>query len=425
MEAPILEIDPKRVEDLIFSMGRHGAVGDTGVSRTTYSPAWVAANAELAMRGADAGLTPRMDAVGNLWLRAEGQDGGKVIATGSHVDSQCPGGRYDGVLGIIAGLIAVEALIARHGAPRRPIEVVSLCEEEGSRFPTAAFWGSRGVTGRILPDDVTRIMDLDGIPIGQAMQDVGLDPERAAEARRDDLAAFLELHIEQGPVLEAAGLPVAVVDAITSIRHREIELTGVANHAGAFPMRFRRDPMAGFAEICSGVVDHAHRLGAPAVSTIGRIEVDPNGAAIVPKRVTFTLDSRHPDQSIADEMAAAQERLMTEIAARRGLGIKIRTVFNHDACACDPALVATLKAAASKAGTPYITMASGAGHDSQQMASLCPVAMIFVRSKDGRSHTPEEFSSVSDIVAGIQVLAGALYRLAWAADAATATEAAG
>ncbi len=408
------EIDAGRVEEMILGLAAHGAHSGTGVWRTTYSPEWVAANALVADWGRAAGLSPRSDAVGNLWLRAEGREGGKAIVSGSHIDSQCPGGRYDGALGIIAALVAVEALIAHFGQPRRPVEVVSLCEEEGSRFPSAAFWGSRAITGRIAPEDLISVTDHDGRPIAEAMRDIGLDPERVAEARRDDLAAFIELHIEQGPVLEVADLPVAVVDAITSIRHRVVRLTGEANHAGAFPMRFRRDPMAGFAEMASGVIDHAHRLGAPAVTTIGQIAAEPNGAAIVPGAVTFTLDSRHPIQDEAEKMSSAQARLMEEVAARRGLGLSVETILDHHACTCDPALVEVLRSAATEADIPHIVMASGAAHDSQQIAGVCPVAMVFVRSAGGRSHTPEEFSSLDDIVAGIKVLAGGLYRMAWA-----------
>ena len=282
-----IAIDPGLVERYILDLARHGQYGETGVWRTVYSPEWVAARDEIAGWMRDAGLDVRSDAVGNVWGRVEGTGGGKAIVTGSHFDSQRPGGRYDGTLGIISGVIAARALLEQAGRPRRTIEVVALCEEESSRFPTAGFWGSRAITGGIKPGDVDTTVDWDGTTIAQAMRDVGLDPERAGEAARSDIDTYIELHIEQGPLLEQQGLPVAVVSAITGIRTYVVELRGVANHAGAFPMDLRRDPMAGAAEIITGVINTAHRMGRPAVTTVGRIHADPNYPPIVPEKVTF------------------------------------------------------------------------------------------------------------------------------------------
>lgn len=412
-----LEIDPAAVERMIVELGQIGRHSDTGVWRTAYSPEWVAANGLLARWFAEAGLAVRRDAVGNLWGRAEGRvAGAAAVVSGSHVDSQCPGGRYDGALGIVAALVAVRALTARFGPPRRPLEVVSLCEEEGSRFPTAGFWGSRALTGRIAPGDPERVTDLEGIPIAAAMRAVGLDPAAIATARRNDLHAFVELHIEQGPILEHAGLPVGFVTGITGIRHTEVVLTGEQNHAGAFPMDLRRDPMQGFAEIAARVVDHAHRMGRPAVTTVGRVVAEPNRPAVVPGRVTFTIDSRHPDQKLFEEMEGIHQAVVEEVAARRGLTARMRVLFQLPACPSAPHLVAAMQAAAEAEGIPGMRIASGAGHDAQQMAALCPMAMVFVRSHGGRSHTPEEFSSAEDIAAGIRVLASTLHRLAYGED---------
>ena len=406
-------IDPAEVERLVMALAQIGRHGDTGVWRTAYSPEWRAANDLLAGWFADAGLSVRRDAVGNVWGRAEGREPGGAVVSGSHVDSQCPGGRYDGALGILAALVAVRALLKRFGPPMRPLEIVSLCEEEGSRFPTAGFWGSRAMTGRIAPGDGERVTDFDGQTIAQAMRDCGLDPTATDAARRDDLHAFVELHIEQGPILEQAGLPVGFVTGITGMRHTEVVLTGEANHAGAFPMDLRRDPMQGFAEIATRVVDHAHRLGRPAVTTVGRVRADPNLPAIVPGRVTFTIDARHPDQAVHDAMHRTHADLIAEVAARRGLGVETRVLFDHRACPSAPHILQAMRATAAAQGIDGMDLHSGAGHDAQQMSALCPVAMIFVRSHEGRSHTPEEFSSVEDIVAGIRVLAGTLHSLAY------------
>ena len=408
-----IEIDEDLVERYIMELGAFGAHSGTGVWRTVYSPEWVAATDQYAQWCEQAGLSSRRDAVGDVWGRLEGSDGGKVIASGSHIDSQRPGGRYDGALGALAGLIALKVLKEQFGIPRRPLEAVALCEEEGSRFPSASWWGSRAMTGRIASGDPDSIIGFDGETIAQAMREVGLDPARIPEARRDDVDSFIELHIEQGPILEQAGLPVALVTGITGIRHYLVTLTGTQNHAGAFPMDMRRDPMAGFAEIASGLIDTAHRWGRPTVTTIGRVEAEPNGVAVIPKRVTFSVDARHPDPEQCQRLFQSHERLMREVAARRGLDIDWEVHIDHPACPSDPGLLAALEEAAREQDVPFMFMASGAGHDSQQMAAIAKVAMIFVRSKDGRSHTAEEFSSVPDIVQGVRVLAATLHKLAF------------
>ena len=413
MTLPPIEIDPAQVERYVMDLAAFGAHGETGVWRTVYSPEWVGATDKYATWCAEAGLDVHRDAVGNVWGRLAGREGGPSIVSGSHIDSQRPGGRYDGALGALAGLIAVKALKEQFGQPKRTLEALSLCEEEGSRFPATNFWGSRAITGRIGPDDAANMRGYADETMADAMRGVGLDPARIPEARRDDIESFVELHIEQGPILEHAGLPVAVVDAITGIRHYFVELTGTQNHAGAFPMDLRHDPMQGFAEICSGVVNTAHRLGRPAVTTVGRVVAEPGFPAVIPRKITFTVDARHPDPDARADLYAKHEGLMREVAARRGLEITWRFATDHPPCLSDPGLVATFQEAARGQGIPFMTMPSGAGHDSQQMASIAKVVMIFVRSKDGRSHTPEEFSSIEDIVAGIRVLAAGLHTLAY------------
>ena len=406
-------IDAAAVEQRIMDLARFGAFAGTGVWRTVYSPEWVAATEQYAAWCAAAGLVVRRDAVGNVWGRLEGTAGGKAIVSGSHIDTQRPGGRYDGALGALAGLIAVQALREQYGRPKRTLEALALCEEEGSRFPGARFWGSRALIGGIAPGDAEALRGYADETMADAMRAVGLDPARVAEARRDDIDAFVELHVEQGPILEQADLPVAIVDAITGLRHYHVTLTGEANHAGAFPMDLRRDPMAGFAEIAAGVINTAHRMGRPAVTTVGRVAAEPNFPAIVPGRVAFSVDARHPDPAQRDLLYARHEALMREVAARRDLQIAWTCHTDLPPCRCDAALVRTFQAAARAQDIPFTTMPSGAGHDSQQISAIARVVMIFVRSAGGRSHTPEEFSTIADIVAGIRTLAAGLHVLAY------------
>jgi allantoate deiminase len=408
-----ISIDAQAVERAVRGLASHGQVGETGVSRPVYSAPWQAAQAALAADFDAAGLRVERDAVGNVWGFLDGSDGGKAIVTGSHVDSQCPGGRFDGALGIIAGLLAITVLKERFGPPQRTLAVVSLAEEEASRFPTANFWGSRAVIGRIGPDEPVNMADLDGVSMATAMRDAGLDPDLIPTAARDDIAAFIELHIEQGPMLEQSGYPVGIVEQIVGYRHYVVELRGEANHSGTTPMDLRRDPMAGAAEIISGVINTAHRMGRPAVTTVGRMLVEPNGRSVIPEVVRITVDVRHTDPDALALLQQRHERLFAEVAERRDLALSIRVDSDRSPCPCDPELVATVRQAAEAAGIPALTMPSGAVHDAMQMAAIAPIAMIFVPSHRGLSHTPAEFTPTADIVAGIEVLAHTLHQLAY------------
>lgn len=408
-----IQIDAANIDRYITDLAGFGAYGETGVWRTVYSPEWVAAQGQIASWCAEIGLEVRQDAVGNVWGKLAGSEPGKSIVSGSHIDSQRPGGRFDGALGVISALAAIRVLKEQFGTPKRTLEVVSLCEEEASRFPASNFLGSRAITGAITPEDAETMMGYDGETMADAMRDVGLDHSRLPDARRDDIDTFIELHIEQGPILEQAGVPVGVVPAINGIRHYVVELTGRADHAGARPMDLRRDPMAGAAEITLGVIDTALRMGRPAVTTVGRMQVEPNGPAIVPERVTFTIDARHSDPATRDRLYQAHEDWIRAVATRRGLDAGWSITTDLPPLVCDTGIVETLQSAASEQNVPFLTMPSGAVHDTQRMANIARVAMIFVQSKGGRSHTPAEFTTTEDAVAGIKVLAGALHQLAY------------
>src|SRR5712691_7907243 len=230
-----MRIDGARLERRLDELYAIGAEPDGGAYRPLYGAAWATALERVERWLKDAGLKTRRDAVGNLWGRAEGTDKGKSIVTGSHIDTVRRGGRLDGALGIVAGLTAVEALLKEKGKPRRSVEVVAICEEEGSRFATN-FWGSRAIVGAIDAPDAA---------MAEAMRERGLDPATVASAARDGIDTFVELHIEQGAVLDASRQPLAVVSAIVGTAHLEVTVTGRADHAGTTPMELRHDALAG------------------------------------------------------------------------------------------------------------------------------------------------------------------------------------
>jgi len=407
-------IDPRQVESYIQELAEYGAHGETGVARLVYSPEWVAAQDQVAAWMEESGLRVERDAVGNVWGYLDGRDRGQsIVATGSHIDSQNPGGRFDGALGVVAGILAVGALRERHGQPRQTIGVVSLVEEEASRFPTANFWGSRAIVGRITPEEPRRLRGYDGVTMAEAMRDAGLDPARIEDARRDDIETFVELHIEQGPYLEREDIPVGIVERITGYRQYLVTLEGAANHAGTTPMDLRRDPMAGAAEIISGVIDTAHRMGRPCVTTVGRVTVAPNERAVIPRQVAFTVDARSPDPAQRELLLARHEALIDEVARRRDLPVTFRIDSDRPPVACDTDVVAAITAAAAEAGVLAISMTSGAVHDTMQLAEIAKIAMIFVRSRGGISHSPDEFTSANDAAAGTEVLARTLHALAY------------
>ena len=314
-----------------------GAEPSGGAYRPLYGPAWAAACDQVERWMKEASLAVGRDAVGNIRGRVEGSGGGKAVVTGSHIDTVRHGGRLDGALGIAAGLAALRTLIEARGKPKRPLELLVVCEEEGSRFATN-FWGSRAIVGAIGPGEADAVTDAEGVTIASAMRERGFDPKNIPSAARDDLGAFVELHIEQGAVLETEGVPLGVVTAIAGAAHLEIVVTGRPDHAGTTPMDLRRDALAGAAAMIQAVESIAAALGRPAVSTVGKLRVEPDQINVVPGRVTFTVDLRHADLGGRRALEERIRSLCGTVASERGLGIEIRTLHERPPVPMDGAL---------------------------------------------------------------------------------------
>jgi allantoate deiminase len=403
-------VDEDRLARYVEELGSIGAAPDGGLHRFVYDRAWQAARDVLLSWMRDVGLDTRVDAVGNVFGRLQGRDDG-VVLTGSHVDTVPSGGRYDGALGIVGGLAALAALRAQ-GTPARTLEVVALCEEESSRF-SANFLGTRAMLGLVAPDEPARLVDRDGTTLAEAMREAGLDPDRVGDAERHDLRAFLELHVEQGRVLVDEGAQMGLVEVIPAITWETITVRGRQDHAGATPMDLRKDALQAAAQMARDLTRLVEREGRPAVATTGRWTVEPGLPSIVPGRASFSLDLRHPD-------AAVRDRLLDEVHARceavaREHGVQVDVVRDKDEepARMDTGLLEVLRDAADSCGATWRRMPSGAGHDSQLMATRVPTAMLFVPSVEGRSHTPEEHTSDEDCARGATVLATALHALAF------------
>jgi allantoate deiminase len=409
-----MPIDAALLERRLDELYAIGAEPDGGTYRPLYGAAWATAVEHVERWLQGAGLQTRRDAVGNLWGRADGRDKGKSIVTGSHIDTVRRGGRLDGALGIVAGLTAVEALLQAKGKPRRTLEVVAICEEEGSRF-SMNFWGSRAIVGSIDQAHTDSVRDASGTSIGLAMRERGLDPSpsRMASAARDDIDTFIELHIEQGAVLESSAGRLAVVSAIVGTAHLEVTVTGRPDHAGTTPMDSRRDALAGAAAMIQAVESITRSLGNPAVATVGRIRAEPDQINVIPGRVVFTVDLRHADLGARRALEERIRSLCATIASERELGIETRVLQDRPPVPMHPEVRALLARAAQDSGVNATEMVSGAGHDAQILAARCRVGMLFVPSIGGRSHCPEESTRPADVELGSKVLMRALELLAY------------
>jgi len=383
-----------------------------GRYRALYSPAWSAASELVAAWLKEAGLLVRRDAVGNVWGRVEGSRGGRAIVTGSHIDTVRGGGALDGALGVVAAVEAVASLVASYGRPTRILECVAICEEEGSRFNTN-LWGARAIADRIEPGEVERVRDGDGTSLADAMRAVGLDPAGVAGAVRRDIDAFLELHIEQGPILDEQGPRLGVVTAIAGTAHLEVTVRGQPDHAGAMAMTRRRDALLGASAMALAIADVAVRMGHPAVATVGTIAVEPAQVNVVPGVARFVIDARHSDPAARADLVNEVTNACKVIARERGLDVDVRAVRDRPPVRLDPRIAEVLRRACAAAGVAPRDMTSGAGHDAQVLAAAAHAGMLFVPSIGGRSHCPDEATAAEDVILGTRALATALRELSY------------
>jgi len=408
-----LRIDGSRLWDSLMEMAKIGATPKGGVCRLALS--------DLDRQGRDlfiswckaAGCTVSVDRVGNIFARRPGRDPAKpAIMTGSHLDTQPTGGKFDGIFGVLAGLEVLRTLNDRGVTTEAPIELAVWTNEEGSRF-SPAMMGS-GVYAGVFPEaEVMAKRDVDGKSFGDELRRIGYAGADAPGERK--VAAYYEAHIEQGPILEAEGKTIGVVTAAQGQRWYEITVTGQEAHAGPTPMRRRKDALVGAARMVEVVnrIGHAHPL---ACATVGFMQVSPNSRNTIPGRVFFTVDFRHPEDATLTAMDRTLRADCGKIAADAGLAVEIKEFWYFPPTPFAAPLVEAVRGGAQRLGYSHMDIVSGAGHDAVYMARVAPTAMIFVPCEDGISHNEVENAKPADLEAGCNVLLHAI--LAAAGEAA-------
>ena len=400
-QSPQISADPERMEQRIQALGQFGTNRDGGVSRVAFSDADIAGREYIKDLMRDAGLNVRVDTAGNIIGRREGSEEGLApIMFGSHIDSVPGGGNYDGDVGVIGAIEVAQMLHERGMVTRHPIEVVSFTDEEGG------LTGSRAMTGT-LGDGTLDVMSHSGMTIRDGIRHIGGDPNRLDLAVRKpgEIAAFIELHIEQGGILDETGVNIGVVEGIVGIRWWDVTIEGFANHAGTTPMDKRWDAMVTAAELTLAINRIATDLPGRQVATVGRIQAFPGAPNVIPGEVIMSLEIRDLDAVKIQQVFDLIEAEAGRIADVRFTPIR----FNELDVASPPAptdeqMRRIISASADDLGMSFRLMPSGAGHDAQDIASIAPTGMIFVPSKDGISHSPKEFTSADDMANGASVL---------------------
>jgi N-carbamoyl-L-amino-acid hydrolase len=401
-----LAINHDRLNASIERLSHIGRTPTGGIDRVAYSPADIEARNLIQRWMAEAGMMVRLDTAGNIIGRYPGRKAhAPALATGSHIDTVPNGGRYDGAYGVLAGLEVARVLRDQNLQLNHPLEVIVFTDEESSMI------GSKAMAGHVVPDPAY-YERLDGTPIQTCLARVGGDWEQIAQAQRrpDDLAAFVELHVEQGPVLETAKVQIGVVEGIVGQRRYRISITGMACHAGTTPMGMRRDALVAAAQVVIAVNQLAHQPGQQ-VATIGWMEVFPNAANTIPGQVEMKLDIRDLSNNHIDAFMAQLQRQMEAIAQETGTRIQIQRRLRNEPAPAVPQIQSAITAVCHEMGLSYMALPSRASHDAQEMATLTDMGMIFVPSEAGVSHADTEYTSPEQCATGAEVLLRTLLKL--------------
>lgn len=405
----MIQIDGNRLNATLQELAAIGATPGGGVTRLTLTDEDRAARDLLARWMRDAGLEVIVDDLGNMSGVRPGTEDGPPVYMGSHIDTVVRGGRYDGALGVMGALEVIRTLNDHGVRTRLPIGAVNWTNEEGVRFEPATL-ASGVVAGAFTRDYAYARRDRDGAIFGDELERIGY---RGDEGNRPlPASAYLELHIEQGPVLESLGKPVGVVGGIVGIIWNEVVVVGQSDHAGPSPMPLRKDALMAASTMIASIERLALDRDDVAVATVGRIKVEPDTINTIPGKAVFSVDFRHPDGETIESLSRELKNLGETVARNRGVEIAVERIWTSDPTPFDPAVVDAIRAGCERLELPYEELWSGAGHDAKHLADLVPSGMIFVRSQGGVSHAEIEHSTPEDIIAGGNVLLQAALSLA-------------
>lgn len=394
-------INETRLTKQLEQLAEIGRTENGGVTRFSYTEDEASANALVKVFMENAGLVTTYDAVGNLIGTKQGKAGYPTILLGSHIDTVPNGGKFDGALGVLAAIEVLHSMAEQKIQLNHTIKVYAFKDEEGSRFGIGMI-GSRAVAGTLTPPMLEK-KDADGISVKQAMQTAGFNPEAIHEAKLENVKLYLELHIEQGKILESQNVGVGIVSGIAGPLWLKVKLTGLSEHAGATPMNQRSDSLVGASLMIAEIETLAIKYP-EAVATVGSIKVLPNGTNVIPGYTEFTIDLRHVEESMRDELEQDIKQTIDRIANLRQLSYEIEELQRVAPAPCSEAIQVAIKSAIEGVDVPVVTLPSGAGHDGMQFKDAWPIGMIFSRSKDGLSHNPKEFTSQEDVALATEIL---------------------
>lgn len=407
----MLKILQQEIVNLIEMMGNTSFDESGGVTRLLYTDEWLKSQHELKKIMNNNGMNTYFDEVGNLYGRINGTKfTDETILTGSHVDTVKNGGKYDGMYGIVAGIIALSYLKETYGEPLRNIEVVSFAEEEGSRFPYT-FWGSKNLLNIAKKDHIENLVDSDGISFIDAMERCGF--KFKDKETRKDIKYFIEAHVEQGNILEHEKKEIGIVKNIVGQRRYMVELKGMPNHAGTTALNYRKDTLYAASKMIAYIGDSARKYGDPLVATTGFIETNPNMSNSIAGYTCFSIDIRHTDKDFLENFSERCIEEMYLISKQCSVEIKIDMWMDELPVPMDNNLLKCLENVCKEINLSYKVMNSGAGHDSQLIGAYIPTTMIFVPSKGGISHNPNEFTAPEYLEKGVLTLINVLYKLAY------------
>ncbi len=403
-------VDADRLWRRHMDMAEIGRISGGGVNRQCLSPEDRRARALLLQWAAARGYQAAVDDIANLFIRRPGRDDDAPLLTGSHMDSQPSGGRFDGIFGVLAALEVLEALDDAGIQTARPVDLVAWTNEEGGRYAPGAM-GSAVFTGAMRLEDCLDLVDAEGVRFGTALAEtLAATPDLPRRPFGFPIAAYIEAHIEQGPVLEATGNQSGVVTGIQGARWYTVEVQGEAAHAGTSPLGTRKDALRAAVAMISALQELMHDETDQLRFTVGRIEVEPNSPNTVPARVRFSIDFRHPEAQVLEERGARIEPLCRRMAG--ACQVRVTETFHRPPCAFPDHIVDAIEAAARMLGLSHLRLPSGAFHDANFLAEICPTGMIFVPCEKGISHNPAENARPDDLAAGARVLAATLVTLA-------------